>query len=166
MVSETIFQHFIFREFILPFLLIFTIVFAILEKTKVLGDDKKQTDAIVAFVIGLIFVSVVYPKEVVNNMILFLTVALVVAFVALLLWGFLMGEEAKIIPGDAKWIKWVVAIGVIVVVLGAFFWAAGIDSNVLNFLFKESWSKTFWTNAAFVVVIAIAIALVLRKESK
>jgi len=163
---ETIFQHFIFKEFIFPFLLIFTIVFAILEKTKILGDDKKQTDAIVAFVIGLIFVGVAYPKEVVNNMILFLTVALVVAFVALLLWGFLMGGEAKIIPGDAKWIKWVVGIGIIVAVAIAFFWSAGIDLQVFDLLFKQNWSNTFWTNVLFVVVVAIGIAVVVRKVKK
>jgi hypothetical protein len=163
MVEETIFQHFIFREFILPFLLIFAIVFAILEKTKILGDDKKQTNAIVAFVIGLIFVGVAYPKDVVNNMILFLTVSLVVAFVALLLWGFLMGEDAKIIPGDAKWIKWVVAIVVIVAVAIAFLWASGIDIRVFDFMFRNSGSKAFWTNATFIVVVVIAIAIVMRK---
>ena len=163
---ETIFQHFIFKEFIFPFLLIFTIVFAILEKTKILGEDKKQTNAIVAFVIGLIFVGVAYPKDVVNNMILFLTVALIVAFVALLLWGFIMGEEAKIIPGDAKWIKWVVGIGVILAVLIAFFWSAGIDVKIIDLLFKQGWSNTFWTNALFVAVVAIGIAIVVRKAKK
>ena len=68
---ETIFQHFIFQEFILPFLLVFTIVFAVLEKTKLLGDGKKQLDAIVAFVVGLIFVTAVFPKAVLGNLILY-----------------------------------------------------------------------------------------------
>ncbi len=69
------------------------IVFAVLEKTKVLGDDKKQLNALLAFVIGLIFVGAVFPKLIVANMILFLTVALVIVFVVLLLWGFVYSGE-------------------------------------------------------------------------
>jgi hypothetical protein len=164
--NETIFQHFIFREFILPFLLIFVIVFAILEKTKIFGEDKKQLDAIVAFVIGLIFVGVAYPKDIVNNMILFLTVALVVSFVALLLWGFIMGDDGKMPFGDNNAVKWGVWIVIVLTVLIAFLWASGIDLAVFDFLFRQSWSNTFWTNLAFIVVVAIAIALVVGKGKK
>jgi hypothetical protein len=164
--EETIFQHFIFREFILPFLLVFVIVFAILQKTKILGDDKKQLDAIVAFVIGLIFVGVAYPKSVVNHMILFLTVAIIVVFVALLLWGFVSGEDAKIPFGDSKAMRWVVGIVIILAVSIAFFWSAGVDSSVFNFLFKQNWSNTFWTNTIFVVVVAVALALILKSAKK
>ena len=80
MVLETIFQHELLTKFAYPFLLIFFIVFAILEKTKILGDDKKQLNAVLAFVIGLIFLSVVQPRLIVENMILFLTVAIVIVF--------------------------------------------------------------------------------------
>jgi hypothetical protein len=48
MAGETIFQNFIIKDFILPFVFMFVLVFAILEKTKILGDGKKQLDAIVA----------------------------------------------------------------------------------------------------------------------
>ena len=161
--NETIFQNFIFKEFVFPFLLIFTVVFAILEKTKIFGDDKKQLDAIVAFVIGLIFVSFAYPKNVVENLILFLTVAIIVAFVALLLWGFVMGEEAKIPSGASKAIKWTVGVVIAVAVLVALVWAMGLNSTAFDFLFKQSWSNVFWTNLIFVVVIVVAIALVIRK---
>jgi len=162
MALETIFQHEIFTKFILPFLLMFVIVFAILEKTKILGSDKKQLDAIIAFVIGLIFVSVVSPKMIVENLILFLTVALVIIFVVLLLWGFVSGGEAKI---GGKGIK--IAVGVLIVlsVLIAVLVITGIYDNVFNFLFKQSWSNSFWTNVAFIAVIAIALALILNKKA-
>ncbi|MBW2995757.1 hypothetical protein KY332_00490 [Candidatus Woesearchaeota archaeon] len=45
-------------DVLLPFLLIFTIVFAVLQKSKILGEDKKNFNVIVALVIGL---SVVIP---------------------------------------------------------------------------------------------------------
>lgn len=157
-----IFQNFVVRDFILPFLLIWTIVFAILEKSKLLGDGTKQLDAIVALVVGFIFVGAVFPKEVASNLILFLTVAIVVVFVGLLLWGFVSGSEAKI---EGKGLKWAAGVLVVIAVVIALVWATGVDAGVFNFLFKQSWSNSFWTNFFFVAVVAIALALVLRNPS-
>lgn len=166
MAGETIFQYWLVTQFILPFLLVWTIVFAILEKTKLFGDDKKQLNAIIAFVIGLIFVGAVFPKLVVSNLILFLTVAIVVMFVALLLWGFIAGQELKTDILKNKGLKWVVGIAVVISVIIALLWASGIEGNVIDFLFNQTWSSTLWTNLAFVAVIAIALAIVLKGGSK
>ena len=160
-IEDTIFQNWIFIKFVLPFLLIFFLVFAILEKTKVFGEDQKQLNALLAFVIGLIFVSVAFPKEVVGNLILFLTVALVVVFVVLLIWGFVSGGELKI---ESTGLKWAAGILVGVVVIVAVIWATGIDRGLIDLLFYQSWSGTFWTNVLFIAVIAGALALILRKQ--
>jgi len=159
MASHLFLQNIIFTKFAFPFLLIFFIVFAILEKTKVFGEEKKQINALIAFVIGLIFVSAAYPKEVVSNLILFLTVALIVVFVILLLWGFATGGELKFESTGLK-----VGIGIVVlgVVVLAVIWATGIFEGVIDLLFYQSWSGTFWTNVLFVVAIAGALALVLK----
>lgn len=158
--EPTILQHPIFTKFAFPFFLIFFITFALLEKTKIFGDGKKQINALVAFVIGLIFVSVAYPKDIVNNLILFLTVAIVVVFVFLLLWGFISGEEAKL-PGMAG-LKWVALILLTIAVIIAVFWAMGIESQVYGMLFKQSWSNNFWTNFTFIVVVAVALAVAIK----
>ena len=165
MVEETIFQHWIFTRFALPFLLVFFIVFAVLEKTKLLGDDKKQLNALLAFVVGLVFVGAVYPTEVVGNLILFLTVALVVVFVVLLLWGFVFGSFKKdegFVP--EKWMKWILGIIIGIAVVVAVLWATGAEQKAVDLLFDQDWSGTFWGNAAFIVAVAVALALVLRKS--
>ncbi len=163
--AETIFQHFIFQEFILPFLLIFTLVFAVLDRTKLLGEDKKTLNAIIAFVVGLVFVTAIFPKVVISNLILFLTVAMIVVFVVLLLWAFIFGE----IKGGFKpesWMKYILAyligIGIIFMVV----WAIGSQTGVLEWVFNREWSSPFWMNLLFIVVIAIALALVLAKTKK
>lgn len=162
MVAETILQSEILTKFVYPFLLIFFIVFAVLEKTKVLGDDRKQLNALVSFVIGLIFVGAVFPKLVVQNMILFLTVALVIVFVVLLLWGFVSsGKEGFVISSGLKTFLFIV-LGIAVVI--AVFWAIGVGGGVFDFLFSSSWSNAFWTNFLFIVVIAAALALVIGKS--
>ncbi len=153
---DIILQSEIFTKFAFPFLLIFFILFGILEKTKLFGENKKTLNAMIAFVVGLIFVGAIFPKIVVGNLVLFLTVAIVVVFVGLILFGFLSGEEVKV-PGK---VKPLIAIVVIIAVLIATLWALGIQGNVFDLLFRQSWSTAFWTNAAFIVVIIIAIAVV------
>jgi len=158
--AETILQSEVFTRFALPFLLIFFIVFGILEKTKLFGENK-QLNAGISFVIGLIFVGAVFPKLVVGNLILFLTVAIVVMFVALLLWGFVSGEAPKLEGG----LRWVFGIVIIVVVIIALLWASGIEGAAFDLLFRQGWSGDFWTNLAFIAVIILALVLVLRTKN-
>ncbi|RLG15919.1 hypothetical protein DRN69_02300 [Candidatus Pacearchaeota archaeon] len=163
MAEETIFQHWIFSKFILPFALIVALVYAVLEKTKLLGEDKHQLNAIIAFVIGLLFTGFVYPTLVIQNMILFLTVALVILFVILLLWGFIFGDKDKF--EMASWMKWILGVGVGIASVFAILWATGIHDKVIGYLFQQSWSNVFWTNFLFVIVIAVALALVLKNKA-
>lgn len=159
MVSDTILQSDVLTKFVYPFLLVFFIVFAVLEKTKILGEGRKQLNALISFVIGLIFVSAVFPKIVVGNLILFLTIALVIMFVVLLLWGFVAGGKEGFEPSKGVKTFLMIVIGIAVVI--AVFWALGVGEGFFGFLFSSSWSKLFWTNFLFIVVIAVALAFVL-----
>ena len=110
MPDDTFLQNHIFTEFLFPFLLMFFIVFAILDRTKLFGEGKKQLNALNSFVIGLIFVTAIYPKIVVSNLVLFLTVAIVCIFVILLIWGFIFGNEKEFKLDDKlKWTLGIVA---------------------------------------------------------
>jgi len=163
---ETILQHWIFSQFALPFLLIFFLAYGILEKTELFGKGKQRLNAGLAFIIGLIFVSAIFPKIVVGNLILFLTVALVVMFIGLLLWGFVSGEAPKV---DGK-LKAPFAVLIIIAVVAALLWALGTPGgffrNAFDFVFLSSWSKGFWTNAVFVIVIIAAVIAVVGKGAK
>ncbi len=161
--ADTFLQNPIFTQYIFPFLLVFFIIFAILEKTKLFGENKKQINALIAFVIGLIFVGAIFPKLVVGNLVLFLTVTLVAVFVILLLWGFIFGDE-KGFHLDTK-LKWVLGILVGIAFVGALIWATGITGTLINF-FNQNTGQAVWTNAAFVIVIAIALALILLQKDK
>ena len=68
----TILQSPIFMEVLLPFILVFTVVFAVLQKTKVLGEAKSQVDALVALSVGLITVAFGYATGIIVNLIPFL----------------------------------------------------------------------------------------------
>ncbi len=158
MTETTILQHWLFTNFAFPFLLVFFILFAVLEKTAIFGKDKKQLNALLSFIVALVFVSAFSKTLVVNNMILFLTVAIVVAFVGLLLWGFLIGGDAKI---ESKGVKIGFGIFLGLILIGAVLWATGWSEKVINFFLGDTLGSSFWTNLVFIIVIAVALAIAL-----
>jgi hypothetical protein len=81
-----------FAEIILPFVLIFVLVFAILQKSKVLGDGKRQIDAMVSLVIALMAVSFGYAVGIILALMPFLAVSAVVILVFMILHGMVYKE--------------------------------------------------------------------------
>lgn len=160
MAEETFLSWWIVSKFFLPFLLSFFVVFAILERSKLFGENKKQLNSLVSGVISLIFVSAVYPKLVVGNLILFLTVALIAVFVILLIWGFIFSEGGKGFE-PAPWMK--IVLGVIsgIAFLIAILWATGWSKKLGSFVSDTGLSSSVFVNILFVVVIAVALALTL-----
>ena len=161
MVNSIIFQNWLFADFILPFLLMFFLVFAILDRTKLLGEGKKQLNAIIALVIALIFSALFGdPKVIVSNLLQFMTVALVVAFVFLIIYGFVTGnKDGFTLDGNLKKaLAGIVFIAVVVAVI----WATGFNNSFIDLLFHQSWSETFWTNVLFIGVFVTVVAWVLK----
>lgn len=163
MAIETIFQSSIILNFILPFLIIFTLIFAVLQKTKLLGDNATQINAIVSLAISMIFIAFVGPKDILTNLVLFLSISIVVAFIGMILIGFLFGQEMNTLSIPTG-LKWTIGIIVVIITLIALIWASGFDLGVLDFFFFSSWSQAFWTNAIFAIVVAAAIAWIITSQ--
>lgn len=159
---ETILQHPILTNFVYPFLLIFFIVFAILEKTKLFGEAKRQINALVAFIVGLIFITALSSLDLVSNLILFLSIALIIVFILLLLWGFVYSGEKGFTPTKSMKVGLgaVITISVVIAVI----WAGGFGGNLYNFLFEQNWSSSLWTNLIFLVLIGVALAVVIKSK--
>lgn len=158
-------SNWIFKEVLLPFLLIFFIVFAVLEKTKLLGEGKKQINALISFVVSLIFVGAFSYANVINNLTLFLTITLVALFVILLIWGFVWGDkEGFKLEG---WMKWLLAVTAGIAFVWAVLWATGLSENLINFFSgKTEFGQTLITNGVFLIVIAVTLILVLKSGGK
>ncbi len=164
----TILQHPILTDFLYPFVLMFFIVFAILEKTNVLGD-KHQLNAFLSLVIGLIFVSAVFPRIMVTNLILFLVVGLVIIFVGLMLWGFVSGKGTIDNKGMKIFLAILIFIAIILAVIGISGFGGGIESfftKIFNFLFNSGWSGSLWTNLIIIVLIVGAVLVAISVKAK
>jgi|WetSurMetagenome_2_1015567.scaffolds.fasta_scaffold74208_3 hypothetical protein len=157
--ADTFLQWPLVSQYVLPFLLVFVIVFGILEKTKLFGDGKQKLDAIASFVVALIFVGAVSYTHMVQNLTLFLTLAIVAIFVIMLLWGFIWGD-AKEGFKPTNWMKWVLGVVAGIAFIWAVIWATDSLEKIQGF-FGGNLGQTIITNGIFLVVVAVALALIL-----
>ena len=154
----------IFVNFILPFVLVFTLIFAILQKSKLLGEEKKQINAIIGLVVGLILVAFPGARDIVVNLMPFLAVSAVIMLVFMLLYGFATGEK----EGDvlSKGLKITFGILIALGLITAFLFASGWWDPIYDAMFNRSGGSQILVNVMLIIVIAGAvIAVVITKEN-
>lgn len=163
--AQTILSHPLLVEVVWPFILVFTLVFAILQKTEMLGKGKRQIDALIALMIAIITVSFGYATGIIISLIPFLAVGAVILLVFMLIYGmtFKPGEF-----GLHKHVMTIVgilaAIGVIIAVMVA----TGAWGYVRDLINTGEGSSVLITNLVFIgaIIIAVVVALVGSKEKK
>jgi len=157
-------------DILLPFLLIFVIVFAILQKTKVLGEERKNLNIIVALVVGLLvviphatgrFPPNADPVIIINDALPQLSIVLVAVIFLLVLIG-AFGQDYVFLgvamPG------WITAFSLVVIIIifgGAAGWWSGQFGNNLE--------NIFGTEAIAVAIMLLVFGIVIAwitSESK
>ena len=83
-----------FYEVILPFMLVFTIMFALLQKIKLFGQDTKNINIVVAVVIAFFFVRVPAIIATVNQFLPKISMIVIVLLMFLLILGVLGSGES------------------------------------------------------------------------
>lgn len=151
----SIFASAFFTEMLLPFLLIFVLVFAILQKSKILGEGKAQIDALISLVIGLIVIVFPGPRDIIVNIMPWLGVGIAVILVFLILYGFVAGD----LSGDSvpQWMKvtfgilaGMFTIGVVIYVTGLWGWIEG---------WFDAANSDIWMSIVMLLIIAGAITV-------
>ncbi|MFA6023027.1 MAG: hypothetical protein WC781_02990 [Candidatus Pacearchaeota archaeon] len=156
MALETILTSSFAVQVVYPFLLIFTIVFAILQKSKILGEGKQQIDALAALSIALIFVAFSWATGIVTKLMPFLAVSVVVILVFLILFGFVSSTNEKGLELP-KWLQYGFLVIIIIAVIIAVIVATGQWDFVYNSLFVSG-EPTGW--GSNIIIIAILIAAI------
>jgi len=142
-------------SYVIPFLLIFAVVFAILDKTKMLsGKDNENRGiiAIIAVAIGLLslqfdfvseFFAVVFPR---------FGVGLALFLVIIIFLGFFYPESGKDgWSGKVAWVGWTVGIGV-------FIWAL---SSWDQWSSQAAFGGWFVDNVWALIILGILVAIII-----
>lgn len=154
----TFLEYPIFTDYILPFLLTWTLVFAILEKSKLFGEDKHQINAIIGLVLGAILISFANVIDIIRQLVIFLVLALIILFVFMTIYGFAAAKEKDILE---DWMKKTVAwLGIVAVVIAVLV-VTGYWDETTNFFKGE-----IGLNVIFGVIVVAAILAVLFGTKK
>ena len=152
---ETILSSPIIAEGVLPFILVFTIVFAVLQKTKILGDGKKQIDALVGIVFGLITITVARAVGIINQLLPFLAVAIVMILVFLILVGIFYQEKFEL---HKNYKNLLMVLSFIAVVIAGLVFTGAWDYLASKFAGPDS--SSLITNVVFIVIIVAGFLIV------
>ena len=114
----TILQGCFFMYVIWPFVLTFALVFGVLHKSKIFGDNKNQINAIISAVIAIIFVSFANYVDIVSYLLALMVLGLIVLLVFMMLFGFIHKEgEFSLKPGLISTLGYIIGVGVLIAVL-------------------------------------------------
>ncbi len=156
-------------DLFLPFLLIFTIIFAVLQKSGVLGKDKKNFNLVIALVIAL---SVVIPHvtdsyppgadvvDIMNKALPNVSIVIVAIIMLLIMVG-VLGGEAKWMGGSLS--GWIAIISVLIII-----YIFGRAAGWFNYL--PAWlrwldDREVWSVIVILLIFGIVIWFITKEPS-
>ena len=143
-----------FFDYLLPFLIIFAIVFGILSKTNIFGDNNKSINAIIAIAVGLmalqfglvsVFFSELFPR---------FGIGLSILLVIMIILGLFRSD-------DEKWQNYVLlGIGAIIVVAILIQSAGGFG------FYSGYWWYNNWPSILAIVAVGVGVIIVIANSGR
>ena len=173
-----------FRDFglfdvVLPFLLVFTIIFAILEKTRILGTVKikgdevpnKNLNSMVSFVVALLTVATANVVRTINESLPHVVLLTVIGLSFLIMVGVFMKTEEMDLRSKHRGIYMTFIIfmfvGVIAIFLNSIYDADGNSwLEILLFFITTQWSGAVVTSILFLIVMVVAIWFITKQQKE
>ena len=157
-------------DVVLPFLLVFTIIFAVFEKSRILGTEtidgkkytKKNLNSMAAFVVAFLVVASSQLVEVITQISANIVVLVLLGVFFLLLVGtfYKPAKEGEPLAITDPWLKntftIIMFIGIVFIFLAAIKTRAG-TSWLQEFI---DWLGQFWTSAAVASIILIIVLII------
>lgn len=141
-------------SYVIPFLLIFAVVYGVLAKVKIFGEDSRGVNAIIALAIGLLalqfdfvstFFATIFPR---------FGIGLAIVVVVVILMGIFVENMEGM-----KGLKWMgLGIGIAVVLWALSQWSWSLDSWGIGAFFADN----FWA-LMIGVLIVVAIGMIVKK---
>ena len=144
-------------DVMLPFLLVFTLLFAVLEKTKVLGDQKRNLNLTISLVISLLVViphvTNSYPGgmdvvDIMNKALPSVSIVIIAVIMLLILVG-LFGQD-KVFLGIAApgWVSFISFMAILLIFGNAAGWWGGQWGD---------WMRNFFGHDAIAIIIMVLV---------
>lgn len=161
-------------DIILPFLLVFTLVFAILEKTKILGVEKvkdqeftkKNINAMVAFVTAFLVIASTQLVAVISSVMANVVLLLILSVCFLLLVGSFYSDKQFSLENSPKWVTFLMVfmfVGIVIIFLNALGWLETVF-GVFYLMFTNLDAE--WAATTLFLLIIIGFIVYVTYEPK
>jgi drug/metabolite transporter (DMT)-like permease len=151
-----------FGTLVLPFILTFVVVFAILQKSKVLGDGKVQIDAMVAAVIGFILIGFPQPRDIIVGIMPWIAVGISVILMFLILYGFVAGDLSK----APDWMKTTFGVLAALFTVGVVLFVTGLGRMIWDYAMEQGDSEIWMSLIMLALIIGVALIVVRGSKPK
>lgn len=145
----TFMEDYGFYDVVLPFLLVFTIIYATLQKIQIFGKESRRYNTLIALSIALMFTAATNLVEALNQYLPIIGVVLAAFLGIMLLLGMFGVEQGS---AGTKVLGWVVTGGVILAI--AFHYLSGLKGASGIYKILES-------NASTIIIVGIILGIIL-----
>lgn len=156
-------------DVVLPFLLVFTVVYALLERSKILGVNegehggtKKNLNAMVAFVIGFLVVASSKLVEAVSRVSSQIVILLLLGVFFIMSVGYFYSKEDWN-NNELGWPKHAFIVIMFVSIIAIFLGAIRTDSGQTWLEYAWRWLAYYWDSAAIASIILIVGIIILMR---
>jgi hypothetical protein len=143
-------------KYVLPFLLVFALIYGILSNMRVLGDNK-GVHSIIAIALGLLSLYNDFLPNFVSNFAPSFAIGLSILLAAIILFGLFLGGDDKT---KLDWIKYVL-FGVSAIVF-----IVVVYSSLNDYSFSGSWVWQQYAPATIVTLIIVVFIVVVVRNGK
>lgn len=142
-------------DVVLPFLLVFTLVFAILEKIQILGAGKKNLNIIVALILALLFLQNSYLIFLLQRFLPNISLFLIIFLTFLLMFGIFGKGEFKGMSGLALTVAFFVSLIAVIIAISTDLMPYGFMSTLLDFYYSinPGTRMLVWVILIFAIII-------------
>lgn len=158
-------------DVVLPFLLVFTIVFAILEKTRLLGTDdidgkkytKKNLNSMFAFIAAFLVVASTNLVKVINESVANIVLLLLLSVLFLLLIGsfYKEGEEVYLKGWMRTLFMIIMFVGIVLIFMNSLGWL-----EVVSDFFSDNIDEPWLVSIIMVLALALIMFVIVREPNR
>ena len=145
-----------FYDIILPFLLVFTISFAVLQKVKIFGEASKKVNVVVALVLAFLFLQNQYLIFILQRFLPNMSLVMIIALMFLLLVG-IFGGTYQGFGGIALNIAFILSIAITLIALSVDF-IPGF--NILDWFYQFIPDPGIQSLIIFAIIVIAIIGIV------
>ncbi len=156
-------------DVVLPFLLVFTVVYGVLEKTRIFGteDDKprKNINAMVAFTIGFFVVAATQVVDIMQEMLPYLMLILILIIAFMVLFGATVSDSDGGLDlwGHMEKHKGIFAFGIVIAIIAILLGAMKLWDDFMGWIYSNI-SGPAMSTIILLIVIGIFIWIVVGEK--